>query len=193
MLRFFSFASVQSNWERLSVDKRSIVVIMNVCKGLLRRCLLEQKYRQKFLNHSLFRRYNEKRDYVFVEDLVFHGYHGDLKEEKVLGQKFECSFKLYPKCKRLIQCANTDELNHTLDYTILINEVEKIMQSTSYDMIETLAHEIARNAFVAYGYDRLEAIEIKIKKPQVPITQFAKCVGVNIFRTANDFMQHNGE
>lgn len=135
-------------------------------------------------NHKSF---DDRRDYVFIENAIFHGYHGDLKEEKVLGQKFECSVKLYPKCQRFLKVGNTDNLNDTLDYTIVINEIESIMKSKSYDMIEKLGNEIARNAFKAYGKDRLEAIQIEIRKPQVPITQMAKCVGVNIFRTFSDF------
>ena len=138
-------------------------------------------------NNNKSMSFNDRRDYVFIENAIFHGYHGDLKEEKILGQKFECSVKLYPKCQRFLKVGNSDNLNDTLDYTIIINEIESIMKSKSYDMIEKLGNEIARNAFKVYGNDRLEAIQIEIRKPQVPITQMAKCVGVNIFRTSSDF------
>merc|ERR1712154_284681 len=124
--------------------------------------------------------FDDRRDYVFLEDLVFHGYHGDLKEEKVLGQKFEISLKMYPTSRTLTKCGETDLLVDTLDYTVVIGEIEKLMQEHSFDMIEKLGNEIARSAFVVYGEHRLEAIQIQIRKPQVPITQMAKCVGVNI-------------
>eukprot|EP01084_Bolivina_argentea_P171609 297327_1 len=131
--------------------------------------------------------YDDRMDYVFVENLILYGYHGDLKEEKILGQKFDISLKLYSNNDRLTKVGKSDDLNDTMDYTVIVNEIEKIMKSTSYDMIEKLGNEIARNAFKAYGFDKLNAIQIKITKPNVPIPQMAKCVGVNIFRTANDF------
>ena len=62
------------------------------------------------------------------------------------------------------------------------------MKQHSFDMIEKLGHEIARNAFSAYGVDKLEAIQIQIRKPNVPITQIVEAVGVSIFRTAKDFL-----
>lgn len=147
---------------------------------------------RKFLNYSNNRfysneLYNDYRDYVFVDNIIFHGYHGNIPEEKILGQKFECSIKLYPKKEKLLKFEENEELNDTLDYTIIINEIEKLMKSKSYNLIEKLGNEIARNAFKAYGNNKLEAIQIKIRKPQVPITQIAKCVGVNIFRTYRDF------
>ena len=52
---------------------------------------LRMANRAAFCNTSGRTCYDDRRDYVFVEDLVFHGYHGDLKEEKVLGQKFQIS------------------------------------------------------------------------------------------------------
>ena len=161
---------------------------------------------RKFLNYSMCRcfsvnekellyekrsgneiSYDDRRDYVFVDDLIFHGYHGDLQEEKVLGQKFIISLKLYPTSKKLIKCANSDLLKDTMDYTVIINEIEEIMKSTSFDMIEKLGNEIARHAFKVYESDKLEAIQIKITKPNVCIPQNSKGVGVNIFRTVGDF------
>ena len=131
--------------------------------------------------------YDDRSDYVFIEILTFHGYHGDLKEEKVLGQKWQMDIKLYPKCRQFVECGKSDRLSDTFDYTVIIKEIETMMQSTSYDMMEKLGNEIARTAFQLYGFDKLDAVNVQIRKPHVPITQIVKCVGVNIFRTSDQF------
>ena len=91
-------------------------------------------------------------DKIYIRDLEFIGYHGVFEEEKKLGQKFYLSLELSTDLRE----AN-DDITKTTHYGEVAETVKKIFFQKKYDLIETLAEDIAREVLT-----ELLAIEIRM-------------------------------
>lgn len=78
-------------------------------------------------------------DEIIMENMAFHGYHGVLKEEKVLGQRFYVDAKLYLDLKK---AGESDNLNDTVSYAEVYKIIEHIMTKEKFELLEALAHKI---------------------------------------------------
>lgn len=119
-------------------------------------------------------------DKIFINDLEFIGYHGVFDEEKKLGQKFIISIEL---SINLREAAKKDDLSKTVHYGLVAKTVEKIFFAKKYDLIETLAEEIAEN--ILLEYELVEKIKVKIKKPWAPVGLILKDISIEIERRWN--------
>ncbi len=116
-------------------------------------------------------------DKILMEGLAFHGYHGVLKEEKKLGQKFFVDVILYVDLKK---AGKTDDLNYTVNYEEVYRIIEKIIKNEQYNLLEALAEKICGN--VLYSFDIVQKINVKIKKPEAPVAGIFDCFAVQIER-----------
>eukprot|EP01084_Bolivina_argentea_P049013 90205_1 len=143
----------------------------------------------RLLNLLMHKRYftaNYPKDFVTIKNVIFHGYHGNKKEEKVLGQKWKISMKLYLDLKK---CGITDNLKDTTNYSDIIDEVALMMQNKRYNLNETVAQDIFQIAFQTNdNYKILDAVEIDVKKPNAPMKANFDYVGCKIYRTKEDFL-----
>lgn len=119
-------------------------------------------------------------DKIFINDLEFIGYHGVFDEEKKLGQKFIICIEL---SVNLREAAKKDDLSKTVHYGLVAKTVEKIFFSKKYDLIETLAEEIAEKILLEYKL--VEKIKVKIKKPWAPVGLILKDISIEIERKWN--------
>lgn len=103
-------------------------------------------------------------DKITIEELQIHGYHGVLEEEKRLGQKFLVSLVLYGE---FINANNDDNIDDTIDYGKVCHYVENIFNQKKFNLIESVADYICTQ--ILLQYDKIDKVEVDIKKPWAPI------------------------
>lgn len=122
------------------------------------------------------------QDRIFLEGLIFYGFHGVNPEEKVLGQRFVVDIAM---TRDLRAAGESDDLNETTSYSAVYKQVRAIVEGGPYDLIETVAERIA--AAILDTYAAVEAVRVAVRKPDVAmrgsIFTPAGSVGIEIFRT----------
>ena len=83
-------------------------------------------------------------DKIYIRDLEFIGYHGVFEEEKIRA-KFYLSLELSTDLRE----AN-DDITKTTHYGEVAETVKKIFFQKKYDLIETLAEDIAREVLLSF-------------------------------------------
>lgn len=116
-------------------------------------------------------------DRIIVKDLEVYAFHGVLPEEKSLGQKFLVSLEL---TLDFLEAAEKDNLELTVNYAALCQDVEEFLQKHTFDLIETAAHKLA--IFLLEKYRLPEKIKVCIKKPSAPIRKTFGYVAAEVER-----------
>lgn len=116
-------------------------------------------------------------DKIEIKDLECFGYHGVLKEETALGQKFLVSAVLYTDTRN---AGKSDDLIFSVDYAEVSHAIYDRMKEKKYKLIEAAAEDVARELLMSYKV--LDAVEIQIKKPWAPILLSMDTVAVTIKR-----------
>ena len=119
-------------------------------------------------------------DRLSLLGMRFIGRHGVLPEEKVEPQPFEVDVVLHAD---LADAAATDDLAATVDYGPLFDLVRAIVEGErSYDLIEALAGAIADATLAATDAARVEAVEVRVRKPKAPLNGAFESVEVALLR-----------
>ena len=116
-------------------------------------------------------------DKIYIRDLEFIGYHGVFEEEKKLGQKFYVTLELITNLR---DAGLNDDILKTTHYGEVAKTVEKIFFSKKYDLIETLAEDIARE--ILLNFNLITELKLEIKKPWSPVGIALDNVAVEINR-----------
>ncbi|HDT9636846.1 TPA: dihydroneopterin aldolase [Listeria monocytogenes] len=120
-------------------------------------------------------------DKIYLNELVFYGYHGVLKEETKLGQTFRVSLILGLSTKKV---GISDSVEDTVSYADVYETVKEIVEGKPFKLIEALAEKIASE--VLTGYPLLEEVTVKLIKPNPPIPGHYDSVAVEIERKRSD-------
>ncbi|MDT0018325.1 dihydroneopterin aldolase [Listeria swaminathanii] len=120
-------------------------------------------------------------DKIYLNELVFYGYHGVLAEETKLGQRFRVSLILGLSTKK---AGMSDSVDDTVSYAEVYETVKEIVEGTPFKLIEALAEKIASE--VLGGYPLLEEVTVKLIKPNPPIPGHYDSVAVEIERKRSD-------
>ncbi|EMO8018852.1 dihydroneopterin aldolase [Listeria monocytogenes] len=120
-------------------------------------------------------------DKIYLNELVFYGYHGVLAEETKLGQTFRVSLILGLSTKK---AGISDSVDDTVSYAEVYETVKEIVEGTPFKLIEALAEKIATE--VLTGYPLLEEVTVKFIKPNPPIPGHYDSVAVEIERKRSD-------
>ncbi|HBJ8840836.1 TPA: dihydroneopterin aldolase [Listeria monocytogenes] len=120
-------------------------------------------------------------DKIYLNELVFYGYHGVLAEETKLGQTFRVSLILGLSTKK---AGISDSVDDTVSYAEVYETVKEIVEGTPFKLIEALAEKIATE--VLTGYPLLEEVTVKLIKPNPPIPGHYDFVAVEIERKRSD-------
>lgn len=120
-----------------------------------------------------------KMDKIIAKGLVFMACHGVLPEEKVTPQKFIVDLELY---KDLKLAGQTDNLTNTVSYDEVYHDVRKIVEENSFNLIESLAENIAEKILNKFP---ITSIKVTLYKPNAPVNGSFDYFAVDIYRQKN--------
>ena len=116
-------------------------------------------------------------DRIELHGMVFQGRHGVLPSERVEPQPFEVDVVL---ALDLQPAGLADDLSGTIDYGVVFEEVRRIVESTSYRLIEALAEAIAHEIL---GLNQpADRVLVRVRKPKAPLPGRFGWAGVEIVR-----------
>ncbi|MEF9905474.1 dihydroneopterin aldolase [Streptomyces sp. NPDC005774] len=116
-------------------------------------------------------------DRVALHGLRARGHHGVFPKEREEGQTFIVDLVLGLDIR---PAAAHDDLTRTVHYGIVAEEVVAVVQGEPVNLIETLAERIAQ---VCLKHDVVQEVEVRVHKPDAPITVPFDDVTVTIIRS----------
>ena len=116
-------------------------------------------------------------DRLAVRGLVFRGFHGVFDFERRDGQDFVLDLVLHLDTSG---AAASDDLQDTVDYGTLVEQVREVVEGDPVDLIETLAQRVAD---VCLRHEAVQEAEITVHKPDAPIQATFHDVALTINRS----------
>lgn len=116
-------------------------------------------------------------DKINIKNLEVFGNHGVLAEETKLGQKFIVSATLYTDIRG---AGRSDDLSKSIDYGQVAYFIKNFIEENTYNLLETVAEELAGELLL--NFERLNKVWIEIKKPFAPIALPLETVSVELER-----------
>jgi dihydroneopterin aldolase len=105
-------------------------------------------------------------DRLSLLGMRYRARHGVLPQEKVEAQPFEVDVILHADLSR---ASETDALDDTVDYSALHELVGALVTGPSFDLVEGLAGAIARAVLGATAPALVDAVEVRVRKPEAPL------------------------
>lgn len=115
-------------------------------------------------------------DCIELTGLRIFAYHGVLKEERANGQEFVIDVKI---TLDLREAAAFDDVEKTIHYGDLAEEIAAAVQANPVDLIETVGERIAD---LVLAHDRATMVSVTVHKPTAPISVPFADVSVTINR-----------
>lgn len=115
-------------------------------------------------------------DCMHLTQIRGYGYVGALPEEQILGQWFEVDLTLWLD---LAKSGQSDRLSDTLDYCDVIEEVQTLIKTSQFLLLERLAAAIAD---VVLNFQQVTQVQVKVTKPAAPIPDFDGKIAIDIVR-----------
>lgn len=123
-------------------------------------------------------------DRITLNGMRFFGYHGVFPEEKKLGQQYVVDVELQLD---LSLAAETDDLNHTVNYAELHAQVKTIVEGPPFNLVEALAGNIASRLLDAYT--SVNAVTVRVTKPHPPFEIYFDGMTVELCRKRDEHEQ----
>lgn len=120
-------------------------------------------------------------DKIKIKNLEVFAYHGVLKEENVLGQKFIISLTMYTDIKK---AGNSDELQYSINYAEVSQFITEYMKSHTHQLLEAVAEQLSKELLIRFTTEHVELkkVKLEIKKPWAPVLLPLETVSVQIKR-----------
>jgi 7,8-dihydroneopterin aldolase/epimerase/oxygenase len=115
-------------------------------------------------------------DSIAIRGLRVRGFHGVLPGERAAGQVFVVDAVLHVDTR---DAAASDDLERTVDYASLTQELVAVIEGPPVDLIETLADKLAT---VCLADSRVSEVEVTVHKPEAPIDAEFDEVAVTVRR-----------
>lgn len=120
-------------------------------------------------------------DKIIIKNLKIFAYHGVCPEEKRDGQTFYIDMTLYVDLSK--PCIS-DNVVDTVNYDEVCNCAYQIMTENTYDLIERAAQAVCDGILKAF--ERVECVELTLKKPEAPVKCDIEYAAVQICRSRRD-------
>jgi len=101
---------------------------------------------------------------VRLINAVFYAHHGVMQEEHRIGGRYEVDVAMDLD---FTEAARADDLEQTVDYEKVYNQVQALMTQNRFYLIERLAYLIAHK--VVEIYPHLQGVEVTVRKPNPPV------------------------
>lgn len=115
-------------------------------------------------------------DRVGLHGLKVRGNHGVFQHERENGQVFVIDLVMGLDTS---SAAAGDDLDRTVHYGVVAEEVAAVVAGEPVDLIETLAQRIADTCL---GHEAVQEVEVTVHKPEAPIRVPFDDVTVTIIR-----------
>jgi len=119
-------------------------------------------------------------DKIHITALEIFANHGVLEAETTLGQKFLVSATLQLDLR---PAGQTDDLSKTVNYAEVCAKIRDLMTTSTHQLIETCAEQIA--SAILHTFPLVRAITVTIEKPWAPIGQSVRNLAVEVSRKWN--------
>ena len=117
------------------------------------------------------------KDCIRLTGLQFAAKHGVLPEEHTLYQPFEVDVEIH---RDLTLAAVSDKLDDTVNYSALVDIVDRVVNGKHCDLIEHLAWNILESiAGIVYDGE----VTVRVRKPKAPLKLPFQTVEVELKRT----------
>jgi 7,8-dihydroneopterin aldolase/epimerase/oxygenase len=116
---------------------------------------------------------------VLIKDFTINEIIGIHKHEKINKQKIIFNITIDVNQDTL---PNENDITSIVDYEKITNKLKNLAKSQNYNFLESLAEDSFKEIFEDM---RINSIKIKIEKPEAIAN--AKSVGVEIFKSRNDY------
>lgn len=117
-------------------------------------------------------------DQIRIDNLEVFAHHGVFPEEKEYGQKFYVNAVLYTNTR---DAGLADELSFSTNYGEICHFITNWMQEKIYDLIESVAENLAEQILLNFG--SISKIDLEIRKPFAPMRLPFESVSVRITRS----------
>jgi len=122
---------------------------------------------------------DDKPDLVLVRDLLVRGIIGLNEWERKKKQDLLVNLEIRTDIR---EAGASDEVRGTINYRTIAKAVIKLIEESSFFLVEALATEIARLVVVEHG---ARSVRVRVEKPGA--VRFSRSVGVEIERSGADF------
>jgi 7,8-dihydroneopterin aldolase/epimerase/oxygenase len=116
-------------------------------------------------------------DVIELRGLRALGLCGVLPEERERRQPLEVDLDVKADLARAV---DDDMLEHTIDYGAVCEIVERVITEETFALLERLAGRIAE---VVLNDQRVEAVQVSVRKLRPPVAQQLDTAGVRITRS----------
>lgn len=118
-----------------------------------------------------------RTDYIHLKGLTFHGYHGVLPEENLLGQKFIVDATLFVDLQK---AGESDNVHDTVSYADVYRHIKTVMEGRPHKLLESVADRLVNE--ILNDYHMVQGLQVYIKKPHVAVTGVVESLGIEIVR-----------
>ena len=116
-------------------------------------------------------------DIIRIDNLEVYAYHGVYDEEKEKGQYFYVNAELYTNTRK---AGMNDDLDVSTNYGTVCDFIHDFMTKHTYDLIETVAEQLAQALLLEFKL--VKSVLLEIRKPHAPIEKDFESVSVEIER-----------
>lgn len=116
-------------------------------------------------------------DIIRIDNLEVYAYHGVYDEEKEKGQYFYVNAELYTNTRK---AGMNDDLDASTNYGTVCDFIHDFMTKYTYDLIETVAEQLAQALLLEFKL--VKSVLLEIRKPHAPIEKEFESVSVEIER-----------
>ncbi|MCB0722361.1 MAG: dihydroneopterin aldolase [Ignavibacteriae bacterium] len=99
---------------------------------------------------------------IRINNAKFFAFHGVLEYERKYGNQFEIDIEMECDIDGI-----SDDLNETVDYLSVYNEVKKNFESRTSNLIETANREIGE--LILEKFPKVMKVKVSIRKPDAPL------------------------
>jgi len=103
-----------------------------------------------------------KKNFLKIEKIELWARVGVLEQERKLGQLFNLDILLWSDFE---ECSKNDDINKTLDYSLIIDKVKSHSRNFSCFTIEKYSEEIIKIIQSGFNPNRIKIILTKCKPP----------------------------
>jgi len=119
-------------------------------------------------------------DRIRLGNMVFYTYHGVFAAEKELGQRLEVDVELH---LNLSVPGASDDLDIAPNYIEVYTLVREIVEEREFNLLEAIAETVADAILAAHD---LEAVVVRVRKPNPPVGGPVDFVEVEVIRRPKD-------